>query len=216
MGIATRAGIAKAGGASGYVQGMDSMTEMLSFLQSIGGKIAGAIMASKPRTDGGPTNADLIEYLAEPVNGPSRDVRPTEQDHTDAAAIMKAAIVKKLQMMSKKGKPLKAWNEARRAKFAANGKIEAEKIAAFGLRKAGNMIKDRMVQRLNSGLEPPTSEAYANWRQKKYGVPTSAALKATGQLASNINDGHIKLITKPELMTIISGYADDLTSLILR
>ena len=215
MGIATRAGIAKAGGASGYVQGMDSMTEMLSFLQSIGGKIAGAVMVSKRREDGRATNTQIMDYLAEPERGPSRDLRPTEQDHADAAVIMKEAITKKLQMMSKRGKPLKRWDETRRAQFVANGKIEAEKIAAFALRKAGRMIKDRMVQRLNNGMWAPVTPEYAARRLAKYDVSPTAVFKATGQLASNINDGHIKLIRKPELMTILSNYGDQLSSLIL-
>lgn len=206
---ARRAGLVKAGGASNYVQGMDSAVELLAFLEGFGGKIAGCIMAAK-RREGGGNNQQILEYLAEPKAGPSRDLRPTAEDRAEANGIIRTGIIAKLQMISKKGKPLARWDESRRAQFVASGRREADKIAAFVLRRAGKAMKARMVERANGGGYDKVSKEYADWRQRKYGVDKGAVFRATGQLLSNINDGSIRLITKPTLAQLVKGFANDL------
>lgn len=213
VGHATRGRIAKAGGADNWVSGMDTATEMLSFLEHIGSDIAGCVMPSKRRDDG-ETNAQIVEYLAHPNKIEyKRDITPTDEDRAEAAKVIKNIILVKLKMMSasRKGKRLKKWDEAKTAAFVASGKQEANKIAALALRKAGQGMKAAMLARAQSGLYRPVSDGYAGWRLKIYGVSPGRVFVCTGQLLSNLTDGHIKLIKKPDLMKMIGG---EITSMI--
>jgi hypothetical protein len=193
---------------------MDAASELIGFLQGLGSNIAGCILPAKRRQDGGVTNADIIEHQANPLNGPSRDLRPTEEDKAESTQIIKAAIMAKLQMISKTGKRYKRWDEAKSKAFVARGAKDADKIMSLALRRAGQAMKARMLDRLNGGGFEPVGETYAARRQAKYGVPPGAVFKATGQLLSNIADGHIRLIRKPELSKILGGYASEIASMI--
>lgn len=212
VGHATRGRIAKAGGADNWVSGMDTATEMLSFLEHIGSDIAGCVMPSKRRDDG-ETNAQIVEYLAHPGKIEyKRDITPTEEDRAEAAKVIKNIILARLRMMAKRGhKRLKKWDETKTAAFVASGKQEANKIAASALRKAGQGMKAAMLARATSGLYRPVSDGYAGWRLKIYGVSPGRVFVCTGQLLSNLTDGHIKLIKKPDLAKMIGG---EITSMI--
>jgi len=202
-GFATRARLAKAGGADNWVSGMDTATEMLAFLEHIGSDVAGCILAAKRRKEGG-NNAQIVEYLAD--NNPPRNIAPTAEDHAQAAEIIKGIILVRLRMMAKRGhKRLKKWDASHTAMFVASGKKIANSIASTALRKAGQQMQANMRERVEAGLYPLVSEDYAAWRLAKYGVPPGRVFVATGQLLSNITDGHIRLIKKPTLFKMIKG-----------
>jgi hypothetical protein len=215
---ARRSALSKAGSPDQFIQGMDAASELIGFLQGLGSNIAGCILPAKRRQDGGVTNADIIEFQANPLNGPSRDLRPTEEDKAESTQIIKAAIMAKLQMISKTGKRYKRWDEAKSKAFVARGAKDADKIMSLALRRAGQAMKARMLDRLNGGGFDAVSDdpphRYATRRLNKYGVPKTAVFRATGQLLSNIADGHIRLIRKPELSKILGGYASEIASMI--
>jgi hypothetical protein len=209
-GRATRAGIVRSGNANNWMSGVDTATEMLSMLGHIGSDIAGIMLAAKRRSDGrkgAVNNAQVVQYLADG----GRDIRPTYEDKAEAAATMRTLITAKLLMMTKRGAPPKAWSEARKQEFIAKGRVEANKIAALALRKAGQQMHAKMLERVNNpGNYDAVSERYAQQRQSKYGVPTSAVFRATGQLLSNIADGHLRLIKRKDLLSRISGALQEL------
>ena len=68
-----------------------------------------------------------------------------------------------------------------------------------GLRAAGVELTNIMRERAEKGLTndggsaDKVSDAYATWRENKFGVPKSEVYKATGQLLAELNTSGLRL-----------------------
>jgi hypothetical protein len=210
--ILKRREISKRGGVAGLIDvqaaGMDQATEMLALLGQMGSMVRGGYLkAQKREEDRTLTNGDVLQFLAgnkkdgtpsTSHKGPIRDALPTKQDADEAGRIFVRAVEKSLNMISKRGKRFKRWDEKASRKFILSGKKKADQASASGLRKAIKQVRDRMATRISSGLfTPPTSVKYALWRLNKFSRPPHVTMKASGQTLKNVTSGTIK-IEKPK------------------
>ena len=214
MGVGARASLVKGGGA---VSGLETATEILGFLQALGSKVDGLVLKAKRREDG-VGNDVIMDYLDATLddNGVPYTIGQRKEDADKAAKLFLATVEKALRMMSKRGKPLKRWSKAKRAKFIAAGGRRATNIAARGLRKAGRSVQADMARRLEAGINVrgqkvgPVTNNYANWRLREYGVPKNVVYKATGQLLDNVLNGSLTLIKRETWRRMMRCHIRDL------
>ncbi len=205
MGIKGRAALAAAGSLTVQQSGMDGAVELLTALGNLGSNVTGISLNAKERDENGSiTNADVVNFLAgcdkdgEPADhsGPVRDIRPTDEDSDEAAQIFIDKVTRRFNMRKKRGGFKKKWSKAARAKFVARGKKMADDATMMGLRAAGRHIKKIMSERVQRGEYDKVTESYATARERKYGVPRSSVLKASGQLLRNLEGAQLKIHKK--------------------
>lgn len=178
-----------------HAVGMENAAEMMALLGNLGGTVRGCRWMAHTRRGEKrvSNNRQVVDWLADG----ERDIRPTEKDATDAAKKFVASVYRYMQIVSKsKKRILKAGPEldAAVAKAQAAGKLKANNASAKAYRAAAMVIKQRMLDRVESGKVNTGSDAdkvtktYAKRRAKKYGIPDDVVFKATGQLVENLAD----------------------------
>lgn len=155
--------------------------------KAVGSDVTGIALLGRPYPDNpNITTADVMEYLAEPKHGPKRDLRPTEKEAEAAAKIFMVEHARRLRRM--KGRT-KIWTAK-----------EGDAVQSGALRKAGKYVRDKQsewieayMQNDGSQAPPPTSEEYALWRERKYGISPYEVYERTGLLLTTIQKGPLKL-----------------------
>ena len=165
--------------------GVKGAEYILQYLAHLSTDIKGIALLGQVYPDGRTSTTEVIEYLAEPRKGPSRDIRLTEDDGRDAAQIWMDEVTRRL----------------RRAKNRSgkNARMNATAACGGAFRLAGREMQRRLSKRVDGGVTntgesaAPVSEAYAAQRKKKYGVDEGEVFKASGTLLGNVTGGVLKL-----------------------
>jgi hypothetical protein len=164
---------------------------ILHTLRHLDTDITGIGLHGRTYPNGKATTGDVIDYLAEPNRGPSRDIRPNDDDGHAAAELFVAEVVRRINRGKKKKFKSKAAKlRARKAAKAA---------AAGGFRKAGKWVRTQLIERaaeqtLNNGNPADkVSKPYARQRKNKYNVAEHAVFKASGLLFGDLTGGQLKL-----------------------
>ncbi len=181
-----------------------SAMNQMAFLRDVAEAPKGAIFKGRQRVERpGLTNADIIEFQAEK----GRDIQPNQDDANDAGSVFQIKLNERLIQLSKPFKSGKRKGQIRGGKQTQINRIASRNA----LRAAMVFIQARMVERITSQMGSdgkPLDEVgkeYAKKRQEKYGVPTSAVLKATGQLLNNIENGSIQFVNKAKVLDIFAS-----------
>ena len=126
------------------VSGLETTQEMSGLLGSLGSKIGGAYLKADQR-EGDIHNGDVVNFLAGrnkdgDVNpghrGPIRDIRPTQTDGDQAARKYNDTVIKELDKITRKPKPLKTVNKASLEKAYKQGQMKASQTDAIAYKRA--------------------------------------------------------------------------------
>jgi len=166
--------------------GMNKARNMMAALAKFGAAYTGIEVGADARKGLGEkgTNADVTEWLAEG----GRDLGPSEKDATAAAKMYVKHAEKFLRMQTDTKKPPSAR--------AAN------QACGFALRRAAEVIRDIMTDRINKGEDmngniKKVTKAYATARAAEFEMADDQmqVFKASGQLLANFASGRAKLKT---------------------
>ena len=179
-------------------KGLDGAQAIVTTLQAMAATKAGADWVVDPRRPDGsgsqPSNAELLEFLANPKHGPKRDIRINDSDGDELNKIIADELVKQLNRVGQVVAPSGG------SAMVVQADKQARAGIVGGLRKAAKRAAAIMYERIknmrtNTGgaLQPPTNEASAARRKKLHGVNESVALIATRQLVEALQKGNIKV-----------------------
>ncbi len=136
---------------------------------------------ARNRDDGTPEGS-VVTWLAE--GNPERDLRTlSSTEEASVASAFMDYIARRVQVAKKRGR-------------AATPQL-GNAIGAGAWRAAGGAYSEIMRNRINNeetvGGAPAAKvgKPYADWRNRKYGVPVNRVYKATGQLLSHLNPANI-------------------------
>ena len=169
-------------------QGIESAEGLIKFLQECGASIAGIEFLGDDR--GSVNNAEILEYQAEGITRKTgivkRDVTPSESDTDKAAKIFLDKVSELADVVN-----VKTSDDAA-LKRAANAALSK------GLKAGAEVMRKDMRDRVNKGVDntgtalEQVTVKYGEQRMKKHGVPTTAVLKASGNLIANLSRASYK------------------------
>lgn len=171
-------------------QGTEAAQYIINYIASLATDVSGIALHGRPYPDGKATTGDVIDYLAEPKHGPKRDIRPNEEDGTAAATVLVDEVARRLNI--DKGKATtkgKAVTAPKDATLAAIG----------GLKKAGEVVRRSLINRVNSqtlndgSKADAVSKPYAAWRKNKYSVAEGSVFKRSGLFLGTLTSGQLKI-----------------------
>jgi hypothetical protein len=164
-----------------------------------------------------PTNKEIIEYLAEPNHGPSRDIRITDSDGDELNRIVANEMTEALIKVGNTGMTKRRVTVAGGKTKLVDDKaftVTAEKQARAGitggLRKAAIRAADIQYDRVKNMKTNDGSAAakvsgsldvdsafgggggYAGWRYRTFGVNEDVVYFASGQLARALQTSSLK------------------------
>jgi len=168
------------------VFGMDGAIKITEFLRHLPNtKIAGIALHSDSRP-GKASNADIIKYLADAKE--HRDILPDKKAQHKAAKVWLARVKDKLARLVDN----KLSKRKQQRMLAKIGQRQANNAVAIAFRAAGKYLLKDMTDNIK-GPFTPVGDKYAKQRKRKFGVPESSVMKASGRLLRNLKASRLKL-----------------------
>jgi hypothetical protein len=187
-------------------EGLEVVARVLDALASLGSKIGAVELNSIEREGIGPTNAELLRFLAGlDRDGKIRDgaqkrdfITPSEEDLEDISEAFANEIERRVsnEFSEDVGYGVKdrmiLLNEWFKSGFGKKLSSFASQMAGAALKKAMLKYMEQVTDRIDYGRtnNPPfdrrLSEQYEKWKKNVYGFAYPIG-KATGQLIDNLN-----------------------------